>query len=81
MKRLPVWSRDENGLPRKSEIILSGGYSIADRILEIEFRSNGAVYQYLNVPPIEWSRFMAAASKGNFVQTILATRYKFRRVK
>lgn len=38
----------------------------------------GGVYAYVGVPPDTWRDFLAAASKGTFVNEILKPGYRFR---
>ncbi|AYY15582.1 KTSC domain-containing protein [Actinobacteria bacterium YIM 96077] len=62
-----------------SSAIASVGYDAASRTLEVEFRS-GAVYQYIGVPPSEYRRFMAAESRGAYLNTRLKPRYGYVRI-
>ena len=64
MRRIPVHSTS----------IASIGYAPATRELEIKFRESGDVYRYFDVPEEEYAAFMAAESKG----TYLNQRFKLR---
>jgi hypothetical protein len=54
-------------IPVPSTSIASIGYIPAKRELEIEFRASGDVYRYFDVPPEEHAAFMAAESKGSYL--------------
>lgn len=71
MKRALMFSRDLNDKPRQSEVVKSAGYDLTTRILEIEFQRTGAVYQYSDVPPLVWGRFLSSHSKGGYVSAVL----------
>jgi hypothetical protein len=46
-------------------MMLSIGYSITDKILEIEFHG-GAVWQYYDFPESMWEEFREAVSMGRY---------------
>lgn len=46
------------------------GYSSKRRKLEIEYRERGDVYLYFDVPPEEYAAFMAAESKGAYLNQV-----------
>jgi hypothetical protein len=50
------------------------GYSLLKRQLGIEFRKSGDVYLYFEVPPEEYRDFMAAESKGEYLNRIFKTK-------
>ena len=50
-----------------SSSIASIGYDAAKRELEIEFRESGDVYRYFDVPREEYAAFLAADSKGTYL--------------
>jgi hypothetical protein len=50
--------------PVESSSIASIGYAPQERVLELEFRQSGEVYQYFDVPAEEYTAFLAAGSKG-----------------
>lgn len=49
-----------------SSMILSIGYDFHQAILEIEFKSNGQVWQYFDVPEYLWYEMESASSVGKF---------------
>jgi hypothetical protein len=57
-----------------SSSIASIGYEAATRELEIEFRESGDVYRYFDVPGDEYAAFMAAESKGSYLNQVFKTR-------
>jgi hypothetical protein len=66
--------------PVASSSIASVGYRPASRTLELEYRGGG-VYQYIDVPPLEYDSLMQANSKGRFVNAHIKGRYRYRRVR
>ena len=60
MKRLPV----------DSSCIASIGYEPPECELDIEFRAGREVYRYFEVPPEEHAAFMAAESKGRYLNEV-----------
>jgi hypothetical protein len=57
-----------------STSIASIGFAPRKRQMEIEFRESGAVYLYLGVPPEEHAAFMAAESKGEYLNQVFKPR-------
>jgi hypothetical protein len=59
---------------RRSEVnsssIASIGYDRKRCELEIEFRSSGNVYRYFEVPMEEFTEFLAAESKGTYLNQV-----------
>jgi hypothetical protein len=53
-----------------SATIASIGYEPRRRELEIEFRDNRDVYLYFDVPAEEYAAFMAAKSKGTYLNQV-----------
>jgi hypothetical protein len=51
----------------KSSTIASIGYAPDERVLELEFRQGGKVYQYFEVPFEEYNAFLQADSKGTYL--------------
>ncbi len=49
-----------------SSMIVSIGYDSQQAILEIEFKSNGQVWQYRDVPEYLWYEMESASSIGKF---------------
>jgi KTSC domain len=69
-------------VPQESSSIASIGYAPQDRMLELEFRQSGQVYRYFNVPPEECAAFLAADSKGTYLNQVFKTRgYRYIRIK
>ena len=60
--------------PINSSVIASMGYSPAERILELEFRQTGNIYDYFDVPPEEHAAFRCAESKGTYLNQIFKVR-------
>jgi hypothetical protein len=54
-------------VPVESSSIASIGYASQKRLLELEFRQSGEVYQYFDVPAEEYAAFLAADSKGTYL--------------
>jgi hypothetical protein len=61
-------------IPVSSISIGSIGYRRAQRELEIEFRASGDVYRYFDVPAEEYAAFMAAESKGTYLNQVFKPR-------
>ena len=57
-----------------STSIASIGYESAKRQLEIEFRESGDVYRYFDVLDNEYAAFMAADSKGTYLNQVFKPR-------
>ncbi len=64
---------------QSSTSIVSIGYDKASQTLEVEFVSGG-VYQYLNVPAGLYTRLRQAASKGQFVNTMIKPVFPYSKV-
>jgi non-canonical purine NTP pyrophosphatase (RdgB/HAM1 family) len=69
MQRLPVESSD----------LVSIGYDAKERVLEIEFKEN-RIYQYLDVEPDVYERFMRADSYGEYFFAHINKHYRYKRV-
>jgi hypothetical protein len=54
-----------------STSIASIGYQARSRELEIEFRQSGDVYRYFEVSAEQHAEFMAAESKGSYLNQVL----------
>lgn len=59
--------------------VVSVGYDEGSQILEVEF-DNGRVYQYYNVPKNIYDEFMAASSKGKFLNYQIKQSFPYSRV-
>ena len=57
-----------------STSIAAIGYDPGRYELEIEFRQSGDVYRYYEVPPEEHQAFMAAESKGQYLNQVFKPR-------
>ncbi|MFX0173088.1 MAG: KTSC domain-containing protein [Candidatus Hodarchaeota archaeon] len=62
--------------PVKSSKILSIGYDVKSKKLEIAFRS-GRKYQYLNVPKSEHEKLMSAKSHFTYFQQNIRDHYRW----
>lgn len=49
-----------------SSNLASVGYDPNSEILEVEFLSNGKIYEYYNVPQFTYDRLMEASSIGRY---------------
>ena len=64
-----------------SSSIASIGYAPEEQVLELEFRQSGEVYQYFDVPAEEHAAFLAADSKGTYLNLQFKPRhYRYHRV-
>jgi len=54
-------------VPVDSSSIASIGYAPEQQVLEPEFRESGAIYQYFDVHAEEHAAFLAADSKGTYL--------------
>lgn len=70
MQRLPVESSD----------LVSIGYDARERVLEIEFKED-RIYQYLDVEPDIYERFMRTDSYGEYFYAHINKHYRYKRVK
>jgi hypothetical protein len=61
-------------IPVPSTSIASIGHVPKNRELEIEFRASGDVYRYFDVPTEEYAAFMAAESKGTYLNQVFKPR-------
>lgn len=62
-----------------SSNLASAGYDETSQTLEVEF-TNGAIYQYYNVSSAVYQEFLAASSKGGFLNTYIKNAYPFSRI-
>lgn len=65
--------------PVDSSSIRAVGYDPASKALEVEFR-NGAIYLYRAVPSTLHAQFMAAPSKGRFLNARIRMAFPFSRM-
>jgi hypothetical protein len=52
--------------PVDSSMIASIGYDCDKNILEIEFKNNGRIFEYYDVPLDEYEQIMNVESKGKY---------------
>lgn len=64
----------------ESSMIASIGYDSTQGILEIEFKSNGQVWQYYDVPEYVWYDMESNDSKGKFFHKNIKNQYSESRV-
>ncbi len=58
----------------ESTSIASIGYDPGRYELEVEFRESGDVYRYFDVPAGEYTAFLAAESKGSYLNKVFKLR-------
>jgi hypothetical protein len=66
--------------PVESSMLVSIGYDVEQRILELEFNS-GKVYQYFEVPAQVYQDMMKDDSKGSYFQAVIDGTYNYIQVK
>ncbi len=59
----------------ESRMITSIGYELDTATLEIEFKSNGAIWQYYDYPESLWYEFESADSKGKYFHREIKNQY------
>lgn len=62
-----------------SSNIISVGYDLTARIMEVEFQSGG-VYQYHDIPEDIYQSLMTAHSKGQYFHDNIMNQYDFEEV-
>jgi len=68
-----------NRIPVSSSNIASIGYDPASEVLEVEF-TNGAVYQYYEVPQVIYDGLMSAPSHGVFLNGNVKNHFRYERL-
>lgn len=63
-----------------SSVLASVGYDRGTLTLEVEFKKDGAVYQYRNVPFSVVEQLMLAGSHGRYFSRQIRDRFRSRRV-
>jgi len=58
-----------------SSVFKSVGYDRDARILELEFRDTGNVWQYHSFPPLAYKKFINSESRGHFFTTLIRNKY------
>ena len=67
--------------PVDSTTFISIGYDAAKCELDLEYRTSGKVYRYFDVPLEEYTAFMAAESKGEYLNEVFKLRgYRYEMV-
>ncbi|MXV52863.1 KTSC domain-containing protein [Pedobacter sp. HMF7647] len=64
----------------ESSALKTLGYDEKRKILEVEFREEGAVWQYLNVSKADYKRLLQAESKGNYFVTRIKGKHAEQRI-
>ncbi|HXB10798.1 MAG TPA: KTSC domain-containing protein [Bacteroidia bacterium] len=60
----------------QSTALQSVGYDPDNKILELEFRENGGVWQYFKLPLSVYRRFINSESLGNYFVTKIKGKYR-----
>jgi hypothetical protein len=63
-------------LPVDSSALLSVGYSKEQHILEVEFRKEGLIYRYLDVPENVFHQLLGASSKAGYYNENIRGHYR-----
>ncbi|MGN8071640.1 KTSC domain-containing protein [Mucilaginibacter sp. SG564] len=65
----------------ESSALNSMGYDPSSKILELEFRDSGDVWQYFGFPVTAYRKFISADSLGNYFVTKIKGKYPELRVR
>lgn len=68
-------------VPVSSSNLKSVGYDEISQILEIEFHSEGRIYQYSSVPKYRHEGLMNASSKGSYFHAYIRDKYPTTRIR
>jgi hypothetical protein len=68
-----------NRAPVTSSNILSIGYDPNTLTLEIEFK-NGAIYQYYDIPEVEYRNLISAGSIGTYLNQSIKGNYRYTQI-
>jgi hypothetical protein len=63
-----------------SSQIESIGYDAINQILYIAFKNTNSTYAYLEFPLAKWAEFVAAESKGKFMNAEIRNKFKYKKV-
>ena len=59
-----------------SSVFKSVGYYLDEKILEVEFRETGEVWQYHSFPNLAYKKFVNSDSLGHFFTTRIKNKYQ-----
>ena len=65
-----------NRIPVSSSNVYSIGYDPNTLTLEVEF-TNGSIYQYFDVPEIEYNNLIGAESIGSYLYQNIKNNYRY----
>lgn len=65
-----------NRTPVQSSNVASVGYDSGTLTLEVEF-TNGMVYQYFDVPEVEYHNLIGAGSVGKYLNQNIKNSYRY----
>ncbi len=65
----------------ESSALNSLGYDPSAKILELEFRDSGGVWQYFGITSVIYKKFISSDSLGNFFVTKIKGRYPELRIR
>lgn len=65
----------------QSSALSSAGYNPSTKVLELEFRDSGGVWQYFGFSKASFKKFMHAESLGNFFVTRIKGKYPELRIR
>ena len=60
----------------ESSVFRSVGYDREAKILELEFKETGDVWQYLSFPPKAYKMFINSESRGHFFTSYIKNKYR-----
>ena len=66
--------------PVNSSMIKAVGYDAMEEILEIEFSTNGSIYQYKGVPQVVYDELMEVASAGVYFRQNIKDEFESEKV-
>jgi hypothetical protein len=68
-----------NRTPVSSSNVASVGYEPSSMTLEVEFNS-GAIYQYFDVPEVEYQNLMGAESVGKYLNQNIKNVFRYAQI-
>lgn len=60
----------------QSTALQSVGYDADNKILELEFRENGGIWQYFELPKSAYRKFINSESLGHYFVTKIKGKYR-----